>query len=147
MNCKANLELTKSLPFAKCSTFFVSQLFLSDKNEVLNKLKANNFTKNMIKHVNGFSKNNYTCNFYDKTSIHNLSKKHLPNSLKIFHLNIESFSANRGELSVLFKCLNISFDIICLTETRHTNIGLIHKDFPDFHIYLDNPPNTRGSKG
>ena len=20
-------------------------------------------------------------------------------------------------------------------------------DFPDFHIYLDNPPNTRGSKG
>ena len=74
MNCKANLELTKSLPFAKCSTFFSSQLFLSDKNEVLNKLKANNFTKNMIKHVNGFSKNNYTCNFYDKTSFHNLSK-------------------------------------------------------------------------
>ena len=58
MSCKANRELTKSLPFATCSTFFLSQLFLSDKNEVLNKLKANKFTKNMIKHVNGFSKNN-----------------------------------------------------------------------------------------
>ena len=143
MNCKANLELTKSLPFANCSTFFLSQLFLSDKNIVLNKLKANNFTKNMIKHVNGFSKNNYTCNYYDKTSIQNLSRKHLPNSLKIFHQNIESFSANRGELSVFFKCLNISFDIICLTETRHTNIGLTHKDFPISYLHRQSTQHKR----
>ena len=147
MNCKTNIELAKSLPFATCSPFFLSQLFQTNKNKVLKKLKANNFTKNMIKHVNGFSKNNYTCNYYDSNSIQNLSRKHLPNSLKIFHVNIESFNANRDELSVFFKCLNVSFDIICLTEVRHTNIGLIDKDFQDFHIFIDNPPNTKGAKG
>ena len=147
MNCKANLELTRSLPFATCSPFFLSQLFQSDKNEVIEKLKANNFSKNMIKHVNGFSKNNYTCNYYNKKSIQNLSRKHLPNNIKIFHLNIESFSSNKAELSVFFKCLQISFDIICLTEVRHTNIGLIDMEFPDFNIFLDNAPSSKGAKG
>ena len=147
MNCKANLELTRSLPFATCSPFFLSQLFQSDKNEVIEKLKANNFSKNMIKHVNGFSKNNYTCNYYNKKSIQNLSRKHLPNNIKNFHLNIESFSSNKAELSVFFKCLQISFDIICLTEVRHTNIGLIDMEFPDFNIFLDNAPSSKGAKG
>ena len=147
MNCKANLELTKSLPFATCSPFLLSQLFQSDKNNVLEKLKGNNFTKNMIKHVNGFSKNNYTCSYYENKSLKNLSKKHLPNSLKLFHLNIESFSANHNELSAFFKCLDITFDIICLTEVRNTTIGLIDKEFPDYHIFLDNAPPTKGAKG
>ena len=147
MNSKANRELAKSLPFASCSPFFLSQLFQSDKNAILKKLKANKFSKDMIKHVNGFSKNNYTCSYYNGKSIHSLSQKHLPNSLKMFHLNIESFSANSAELSVYFKCLKVSFDIICLTEVRHTSIGLIDRVFPDFHIFIDNPPSTKGAKG
>ena len=147
MDCKTNLELTRLLPFASCSPFLLSQLFQSDKNEVIEKLKANNFTKNMIKHVNGFSKNNYTCNYYDLNNIHDLSLKHNPNGIKVFHLNIESYSANKAELTAFFKCLNINFDIICLTEVRHTNIGLIERDFDDFHIFLDNARPTRGAKG
>ena len=98
----------------------------------------------MIKHANSFSKNNYSCNYYDEESINNLSKKHLPDSLKIFHANIESFKTNGTELTFLLNSLKLNFDIICLTETRYTSIGIIDKEFPDFHIFLDNPTTAKG---
>ena len=51
---------------------------------------------------------------------------------------------NGTELTFLLHCLKFKFDIICLTETRYTNIGIIDKEFPDFHIYLDNPTTAKG---
>ena len=45
----------------------------------------------MIKHVNGFSKNNYTCSYYQEEGIYNLSQKHLPECLMLYHHNIASF--------------------------------------------------------
>ena len=92
MDCRSNLERSKILPFHFCSPFALSQLVQSNKNRVLETLELNNFSKNMRKHVNGFSKNNYTCAYFDEESIQNLSRKHDPDCLKIFHLNIESFS-------------------------------------------------------
>ena len=41
-------------------------------------------------------------------------------------------------------CLKFKFDIICLTETRKTNIGIIDKEFPDYHIFIDNPSTAKG---
>ena len=77
MDCKSIIEGSKVLPFHSCSPFALSQLFQTDKSKVIEKLEANNFSKNMIKHVNGFSKNNYTCGYFDDVSINNLSTKHL----------------------------------------------------------------------
>ena len=139
-----NLALCKILPFFTCSSFTLSQMFISTKDKVLEKLEGNNFTKNMIKHVNGFSKDNYTCSYADEKSIVNLSKKHIPSCLKIFHVNIESFKKRGTELSIYLKCLSLKFDIICLTEIRHTSIGIIDKDFPDFHIFIDDPSTAKG---
>ena len=144
MDNKSIICRSKALPFHDCSSFTISQIYKSNKNKVLEKLTNNNFSKNMIKHANSFSKNNYSCNYYDEESINNLSKKHLPDSLKIFHANIESFKTNGTELTFLLHCLKLKFDIICLTETRYTNIGIIDKEFPDFHIYLDNPTTAKG---
>ena len=98
----------------------------------------------MRKHVNGFSKNNYTCSYFDEENIHSITRKHDSDCLKIFHVNIESFSKNGVELSSYLKCMKFKFDIICLTETRHTNIGIIDKEFPEFHIFIDNPTTTKG---
>ena len=144
MDCLNNSAMCKILPFFTCSNVALSQLFQSRKDNVLEKLEGNNFSKNMIKHVNGFSKNNYTCSYYDEKSIIDLSKKHIPNCLKIFHLNIESFKKHGTELSVYLKCVGLKFDIICLTEIRHTTTGLIDKDFPDFHIFIDDPSSSKG---
>ena len=139
MNCKSNIEGSKALPFHSCSPFALSQLFQSGKNRVIETLESNNFSKNMIKHVNGFSKNNYTCGYYEEDSVFNLSKKHLPDSLKIIHVNIDSFSSKGLNLAAYLKCLKFQFNIICLTEIRFSTIGIIQKEFPNFDIYIDNP--------
>ena len=144
MNCKSNIEGSKALPFHSCSPFSLSQLFQSGKSRVIESLESNNFSKNMIKHVNGFSKNNYTCGYYEEDSAFNLSKKHLPDSLKIIHVNIDSFCSKGLNLSAYLKCLKFQFNIICLTEIRFTTIGIIQKEFPDFDIYIDNPTIAKG---
>ena len=144
MDHLTNLDLCKILPFSNCSFFTLSQMFLSTKNKILDKLEGNNFSKNMIKHVNGFSKDNYTCSYDDEKSILNTSKKHISNCLKIFHLNIESFKKHGTELSIYLKCLSLKFDIICLTEIRHTSVAIIDKDFPNFHIFIDDPSTAKG---
>ena len=144
MNCRAIIERSRSLPFFNLSTFTLSQLFQTNKSKVLETLENNNFSKNMIKHVNGFSKNNYTCSYYEEESLHQLSTKHLPDSLKVFHVNIESFASKGRELSSYLKCLKLDFDLLCITEIRSTSISLIDKEFPNFHIYIDNPSTAKG---
>ena len=98
----------------------------------------------MLKHVNGFSKDNYTCGYYQENSIHNLLKKHLPDCLKMFHQNIASFNKNGTHLSFYLKYLGINFDIICLTEIGRTNIGIIDKEFPDHYIFIDYTTTSKG---
>ena len=144
MDCKSNIARSKLLPFHFCKPFTLSALVQSKKSKVLKELEANNFCKNMRKHVNGFSKNNYTCGYFVEESIHNLAWKHYTDSLKIFHVNIESFSSKGVELSLYLKCLKFEFDILCLTEIRYTNSGIIDKEFPEYHIFIDNPTSAKG---
>ena len=144
MDCKSNIARSKLLPFHFCKLFTLSALVQSKKSKVLKELEANNFCKNMRKHVNGFSKNNYTCGYFVEESIHNLARKHYTDSLKIFHVNIESFSSKGVELSLYLKCLKFEFDILCLTEIRYTNSGIIDKEFPEYHIFIDNPTSAKG---
>ena len=98
----------------------------------------------MIKHVNGFSKNNYTCSYYQEEGLFNLSRKHLPDCLKLYHHNISSFQKNKLTLIPFLKSLKIQFDIICLTEIRKSSIGILVKEFPNFHIFIDNPTLAKG---
>ena len=144
MNHRSNIVRSKALPFYLLSPFALSQLFQTGNSKVLETLKENNFSKSMIKHVNGFSKNNFTCNYYEEESIHKLSTKHMSDCLKVFHVNIESFNSKGNELSAYLKCLKLKFDIICLTEIRSTSLSLINKEFPDFNIFIDNPTIAKG---
>ena len=106
-------QLCIELPFNTCSDFSVSQLFQSNKQNVFDKLNSSEFSKNMVNLVNGFSKDNYTCNYYINESIN-------------------------------ASCLNFQFDIICLTEIRQTNIGMIDLVFPEYHIFIDLPNIAKG---
>ena len=131
------LMLSQVLPFYNCSPFSISQLTQSRKNRFLEKLESNNFSKNMIKLVNGFSKNNYTCNYFMEESVNNLIKKHKADCLKVFHFNMESFNTNGDKLSSYLKCLDFEYDIICLTEIRTPNPAVISLEFPNYNVYLD----------
>ena len=133
------LSLSKALPFHTFSPNQIIELFQSKKYDIFEILERNNFSKNMLKHVNGFSKDNFTCGYYQETSFFNLLKKHLPDGLKAFHLNIVSFLKNGVPLSYYLNGLNVNFDIICLTEVRQQDISTIEIEFPDHDIYLDKP--------
>ena len=98
MDRKSIIQRSKALPFHNCSFFTISHMYSSNKNNVLEKMENNNFSKNMLDHVNGLSKNNYTCGYLDEEGIHNIAKKHISDSLKIFHANIESIKSNGTNL-------------------------------------------------
>ena len=138
------LEHFSELPFHEYSYNTITEMFETPKNILLERLKNNSFSENMIKLVNGFSKDNYTCNYYHEESINELAKKHSANSLKVFHNNIDSFGKNSTELIANLKCLKFYFDIICLTEVRKTNTGIINLVFTDYHVFLDNPDTAKG---
>ena len=144
MDCKTNIYDSKALPFHACSPFSLSQLFQTDKSKVFETLESNNFSKNMIKHVNGFSKNNYTCGYFDEESAFNLTKKHTPDCLKMIHVNIDSFCSKSLDLSSYLKSLKFKFNIICLSEIRSTTVGIIQEQFSDFDIFIDNPTLAKG---
>ena len=144
MDRKFIIDSSKALPFHSCSFYTISEMFKSAKDSILDKLRNNQFSINMIEHANSLSVNNYTCNYYDEEGINSLSKKHLPDSLKIFHANIESFCSKGTELSFFLHCLKFSFDIICLSEIRFSNVGIIDKEFPEYHIFIDNPSTSKG---
>ena len=144
MDSKSNIELSKALPFHACSFFTVSQLFKSNKNNMLEKLENNNFSKTTIDMMYNIPKDNYTCGYFDEQGLHNLSNKHAKDNLKIFHANIESLNSKGAELTFFLSCLTVKFDIICLTETRATTIGILDKHFPEYHIYIDNPKTAIG---
>ena len=68
----------KELPFYDLSRNHIIKLFQSEKDLLFERLANNEFSKNMLKHVNGFSKDNYTCGYYQENSIQNLVKKTSP---------------------------------------------------------------------
>ena len=138
------LQYFSELPFFGYYFDTITKMFETPKNVLLERLKNNSFSENMIKLVNGFSKDNYTCSYYQEESINELSKKHSANSLKVFHNNIESFGKNSTNLIVNLECLKFYFDIIRLTEVRKTSIGIINMVFTDYHVFLDNPDTAKG---
>ena len=138
------INISKELPFFYCSQDDISQLFTTPKKNLFNRLTNNNFSISMINMVNGFSKDNYTCNYYNSESINQLFKNHHPNSLKAFHLNLESFNTNGDLLKTNLKLLNFEFDILCLTEVRKTSINMIELVFPNYDIFLDTPSLCKG---
>ena len=91
----------------------------------------------MIKLVNGFSKENYTCSFFMEESLNNLTRKHMADCLKVFHYNVESFHTNGAKVSSYLKCLNFEYDIICLTEVRTPNPEIISMEIQNYNVFLD----------
>ena len=96
------------LPFETViSDAVLIEMFETAKDKVIKSLESNHFSENMIKHVNEFSKNNYTCGYYQENGLYNLSKKHLPDCLKAYHHNIASFNKNGPALASFLECLII----------------------------------------
>ena len=125
-----------NLPFPKCSPFYISSQYQTGKKHLIEKLENNNFSKDMIKHINNFTKDNYSCKYYDENNLNSLKNYHHRSALKVIHLNINSISKRGTELSSYLEYLNINYDIIMLTETRETTVGVINMYFPNYDIFI-----------
>ena len=132
------------LPFYSCSDYYVSYEFLTIKNKMLKRFKDNDFSKEMIQYVNGFSKNNYTCDYFTEEKFKALFNNHQKNPMKAFHVNIGSFDPKSFELAVYLRSLKHSFQIIALTEIGQTSKEFIEFIFPEYEIYMVEAPSTRG---
>ena len=132
-----------NLPFLNSSPFYISSQYQSGKNRLIEKLENNNFSKEMFKNINKFTKDNYSCKYYDANNINALKKSHHRSALKVIHININSIAKHGTELSSYLDYLNINYDIIMLTETRETTIGIINMYFPNYDIFIKktNSPN------
>ena len=97
----------------------------------------------MLNHANDISKDNYKCKYYDESNIDSLVKQHNASALKATHTNISSIAKNGLDLAAYLTSLKINFDIIMLTETRQTTVGIIEFYFPDYEIHLDNLNTTK----
>ena len=128
-----------NLPFLNCSPFYISCQFQTGKKHLIEKLENNNFSKEMIKHVNKITKDNYSCKYYDNNNINSLKNYHHKSALKVIHININSIGKHGLELKSYLEHLNINYDIIMLTETRETTVGIINMYFPNYDIYLKKP--------
>ena len=65
-----------NLPFLNSSPFYISSQYQSGKNRLIEKLENNNFSKEMFKNINKFTKDNYSCKYYDKNNINTLKSRH-----------------------------------------------------------------------
>ena len=130
------------LPFYSCSDYYVSYEFLTIKNKMLIRFKDNDFSKEMIQYVNGFSKNNYTCDYFTEEKFKALFNNHQKNPMKAFHVNIGSFDPKSFELAVYLRSLKHSFQIIALTEIGQTSKEFIEFIFPEYEIYMVEAPST-----
>ena len=132
------------LPFYDCPDYYISYEFLSLKNKMLDRLRNNNFSKEMIQYVNGFSKDNYTCDYFTEENFNSVFKHHQRNPLKVFHANIGSFDKKKFELVSYLKSLKCTFQIIALTELGQTTKEFIEQIFDNYEIFLDEAPSTKG---
>ena len=59
-----------------------------------------------------------------------------PNDLNIFHVNIRSLHKNGDELLAYLETLNLSFDVICITESWLLNdFSILAELFPHYNSY------------
>ena len=146
MDNSQNLQklFSTQLPFYNCTDYYISYECLSIKNKMLNRLKNNDFTREMIQYVNGFSKDNYTCDYFIEEEFNSLLTKHQKKALKTFHLNIGSFDKNKFELEAYLRSLKCDFQIIGLTELGRTSYEFIEKIFENYDIFFDKPNTTKG---
>ena len=105
------------LPFQSVNNFEIESLFKSTRNEILDRLH-NPVLLQYLKNkncVNLNSLNEIDCAYYTEDEF-NRKIKSFVNSLSSFHLNVRKLGRHRDELIAFLSLLDLTFDIIILTE-------------------------------
>ena len=82
------LKYFQELPFYSCSDYQIIRECLSTTENLIDFFKNNDFATQMKRMINTFTKENYTCNYYNQSSLMKVINVHNENSLKKIHINI-----------------------------------------------------------
>ena len=142
MSVRLRLKYFQELPFFSCSNYQIIRECLSTSENLLEIFENNEFASQMKKIIDAFTKDNYTCNYYNHSNLPNVVNAHSKNSLKIIHINIRSFETNKFKLFYYLNTLKCKFDIIFLTETGKVNIEWAESIFKGYK-FLNEPPSSK----
>ena len=113
---KNNEIFSQYMPFYKCSDYWIQREYISNTEKFLKTFENNTFTNECRRFIEGLTKDNFSCKYYNENKFNSMIPKHQNSSLKIFHLNIRSLNKHCHVLKAYLSCLNLNFDIILLTE-------------------------------
>ena len=66
------------------------------------------------------------------------------NDLNVIHLNIRSLSKNGDELCAFLSLIKTNFDVVCLSETWVSELGIVDDIFPNYNSYHSIRKNSIG---
>ena len=144
---KNNAIFSQYMPFYKCSDYWIQREYISNTEKFLKTFENNTFTNECRRFIEGLTKDNFSCKYYNENKFNSMIPKHQNSSLKIFHLNIRSLNKHCHVLKAYLSCLNSNFDIILLTEIGHANKQLIEKVFTEYTLYYDLSKSKKGGAG
>lgn len=84
---------------------------------------------------------NFTDNTIDEFN-HRISGDNRINDLTVFHMNIRSLNKNRSKLYNLLHSLDLTFDVIVLSEIWNCNLDLCNNLFGGYTFFFDVPADT-----
>ena len=119
----------------------VEQLFCSDRHEILSRLN-NPVLLKYLKNKNSVNlqtSNNIECNYYTENDFNLKVRYSAKSNLSTFHINIRKLGLHRNELIAFLSMLNISFDVIILTEVGRFSERYITTLFTDYEAFYDLP--------
>ena len=91
---------------------------------------------NYLKHTIPHEQLEYVsdCKYYDDEAF-NMKFSTMKTSLSILHVNLQSSYKNFGRLKAHLQCLNVQFDIICISEAGPGNNDRCAHIFGKEYIY------------
>ena len=147
MDSTLNETICASLPFYNCTNFQLYMELGSKCNFDFDNTETNEFFKEISDYTNTFSENNFLCEYYNEQKFNSTFSSDLHSKLKALHLNIRSFELHKFELAGFLECLNLTFNIIILTECGFISQPQIESEFADFDLFVDPPKSKRGGVG
>ena len=139
--------IAQSFPFSTCTDYAFLTQCITNKDKILELFENNAFVSQCYELIEGLSRENYSCRYYNEQKFNSMISKHKKNSLKTFHLNIRSVNKHCHELKAFLSCLNCNFDLILLTEIGNINEKLIEEVFDNYSLCYNKSTSKKGGAG
>ena len=75
-NTKANAVLAQYMPFYNCSDYWIQREYLSNTEKFLKTFENNTFTTECRKFIEGLTRENYSCKYYNENKYNSMLSKH-----------------------------------------------------------------------